>query len=86
MATVAQPSESIYKGQNVIGVHEMVNGRLQFRTPLGALSDDDRKRIQANLPGGQIQWWRRHQSLQLPGQQMGDSGEKVVADRSLRLA
>jgi hypothetical protein len=58
MATVAQPSEGIYKGQNVIGVHEMVNGRLQFRAPMGALSDPDRKRIQDNLDRAQEKFYK----------------------------
>lgn len=58
MATVAQPKEGIYKGQNVIGVHEMVNGRLQFRAPMGALSDEDRKRIQANLDRSQQKFYK----------------------------
>lgn len=58
MATVARPREGIYKDQNVIGVHEMVNGRLQFRAPLGALSDDDRKRIQANLDRSQQKFYK----------------------------
>lgn len=58
MATVAQPREGIYQGQNVVGVHEMVNGRLQFRVPMGALSDDDRKRIQANLDRSQQKFYK----------------------------
>lgn len=42
----------------MIGVHEMVNGRLQFRAPMGALSDPDRKRIQDNLDRAQEKFYK----------------------------
>jgi hypothetical protein len=58
MATVAQPMRGPYRGQNMVGVHEMVNGRLQFRAPLGSLSDDDRKRIQDNLDKAQETFYK----------------------------
>lgn len=58
MATVAQPMSGPYRGQNMIGIHEMVNGRLQFRTPLGALSDDDRRRLQRNLDRSQEKFYK----------------------------
>jgi hypothetical protein len=58
MATVAQPMSGPYRGQNMVGVHEMVNGRLQFRAPLGAMSDDDRRRLQHNLDRSQEKFYK----------------------------
>jgi len=45
MATIAQRPDGNY----VVGVHEIVNGRLQFRAPIGALTDAQRQAIQSNL-------------------------------------
>ena len=59
MATVARPRGGDLKGQEVIGVHEMVNGQLIFRVPYGAIIDDDeRKLIQQNLNRAQRNFYR----------------------------
>ena len=58
MATVAQPMSGPYRGQNMVGVHEMANGCLQFRAPLGAMSDDDRRRLQHNLDRSQEKFYK----------------------------
>lgn len=59
MATVARPRSGPLKGQDVIGVHEMVNGQLIFRVPYGAIIDDEeRALIQQNLNRAQRNFYR----------------------------
>ena len=59
MATIARPKTGDWKGQDVIGVHEMVNGQLIFRVPYGAIADDDERRlIQQNLNRAQRKFYR----------------------------
>jgi hypothetical protein len=59
MATVVRPRSGPLKGQDVIGVHEMVNGQLIFRVPYGAIVDDEeRKLIQQNLNRAQRNFYR----------------------------
>ena len=58
MLTVARPIEGSFKGQDVIGVHEMVGGRLQFRVPRGAMTDRERDEIQRNLDRAQRKFYK----------------------------
>jgi hypothetical protein len=59
MTTVARPRSGPLKGQDAIGVHEMVNGQLIFRVPYGAITDDDeRALIQQNLNRAQRNFYR----------------------------
>lgn len=58
MFTVARPTEGAFKGEDTIGVHEMVNGRLQFRAPLGAMTDRERDEIQRNLDRAQRNFYK----------------------------
>jgi len=58
MATVVTLQSGPHKGQQIVGYREMVNGRLQFRAPVGALSDTDRRAIQANLNAAQTKFYK----------------------------
>lgn len=59
MATIARPKSGDFKGQDVIGVHEMVNGQLIFRVPYGAIIDDEERRlIQQNLNRAQRKFYK----------------------------
>ena len=45
MATIARTADGNY----AVGLHEIVNGQLQFRAPIGSLTDAQRQAIQTNL-------------------------------------
>lgn len=58
MLTVARPTEGPFRGEDVIGVHEMVNGQLIFRVPRGAMTDRERAAIQRNLDRAQRKFYK----------------------------
>jgi hypothetical protein len=58
MLTVARPTEGPFRGEDVIGVHEMVNGQLIFRVPRGAMTDQERAEIQRNLDRAQRKFYK----------------------------
>jgi hypothetical protein len=58
MAVVITLQDGPNRGQQVVGYQEMVNGRLQFRVPVGVLSDPDRKAIQHNLNAAQTRFYK----------------------------
>lgn len=60
MATVARPAHGPFKGEDVIGLREMVNGQLNFQAPYGAVMEENERRlIQKNLDLQQQQFYRR---------------------------
>lgn len=58
--TIARPTAGPYKGEDVIGVHKMVNGQLIFEAPYGAIADEKELRlIQQNLDSEQRLFYKR---------------------------
>ena len=58
MAVVVTLQHGPNKGQQIVGYREMVNGRLQFRVPVGVLNDTDRRAIQDNLNAAQTKFYK----------------------------
>jgi hypothetical protein len=58
MATIVRRTQGADRGQDLFGVHEIFNGRLQFRAPYGTLTDEERDAIQKNRDEAQSKLYK----------------------------
>lgn len=58
MATIVRRTQGPDRGKDLFGVHEIFNGRLQFRAPYGTLTDEERDVIQKNRDEAQSRLYK----------------------------